>query len=168
MKREISLFWRLWVAGCKRPEAISGHPIILRNERQQLHPAAISISDSACPWDAGTQYHQHQGCLVSQSCLTLCDPTDCSSSVHGDFPGKNSGVGDHSLLQGIFPTQGSNLGLLHCRRILYQLSHQGSPISNIVHPFLLNLVCLRFLPFVTKRVPTNKTNLSLKKKTLFK
>ena len=43
-----------------------------------------------------------------------------------DSPGKNIGVGSHSLLQGIFPTQGSNLGLLHCRQILYRLSHQGS------------------------------------------
>ena len=40
-------------------------------------------------------------------------------------PGQNTGVGSHSLLQGIFPTQGSNPGLLHCRWILYQLSHQG-------------------------------------------
>ena len=46
---------------------------------------------------------------------------------------KNTGVGSYSLLLGIFPTQGSNLGLLHCRQILYCLSHQGSPvrISNI-------------------------------------
>ena len=42
-------------------------------------------------------------------------------------PGQNTGVGSLSLLQGIFPTQGSNPGLPHCRRILYQLSHQGSP-----------------------------------------
>ena len=42
-------------------------------------------------------------------------------------PGKNTGVGCHSLLQGIFRTQGSNLGLSHCRQILYHLSHQGSP-----------------------------------------
>ena len=42
-------------------------------------------------------------------------------------PGKNNGVGSHFLFQGIFPTQGLNLGLLHCRRILYHLSHQGSP-----------------------------------------
>ena len=40
---------------------------------------------------------------------------------------KNTGVGSHSLLQGIFPTQGSNPGLPHCRQILYQLSHKGSP-----------------------------------------
>ena len=43
-----------------------------------------------------------------------------------DFPGKNTGVGSHSLLQELFPTQGSNLGLLHCRQILHHLSHQGS------------------------------------------
>ena len=43
-------------------------------------------------------------------------------------PSQNTGVGSHSLLQGSFPTQGSNPGLLHCRRILYHLSHQGHPI----------------------------------------
>ena len=43
-------------------------------------------------------------------------------------PGKNTGVGIHSLLQGIFPTQGLNLGLLHCGQILYCLSHKGRPI----------------------------------------
>ena len=64
------------------------------------------------------------------SCLTLFHPTDCSppgSPVHGDSPGKNTGVGGHALLQGIFPTQGSNPGLPHCGKILYQLSHKESP-----------------------------------------
>ena len=59
-----------------------------------------------------------------------CNPMDCTpagSSVHGDSPDKNNGVGCHSLLQGIFPTQGSNPGLSHCRQILYHLSHQWSP-----------------------------------------
>ena len=46
-----------------------------------------------------------------------------------DFSGKNTGVGCHFLLQGIFLTQGLNSGLLHCRQILYQLSLQGSPFS---------------------------------------
>ena len=60
-----------------------------------------------------------------------------------DSPGKNPGVGCHSLLQGIFPTQGLNLGLLHCRQILYHLNHQGSPLkiqntSQICMPFLTN------------------------------
>ena len=56
---------------------------------------------------------------------------DCSppgSSVHGDSLGRNTGVGCHSLLQGIFPTKGSNLGLPHGRRILYRLCYQGSPV----------------------------------------
>ena len=43
-------------------------------------------------------------------------------------PGKNTGVGSHSVLQEIFPTQGSNPGLLHCWKILYHLSHKGSII----------------------------------------
>ena len=45
----------------------------------------------------------------------------------GGSPGKSTGVDCHALLQGIFPTQGSNPGLPHCRYILYHLRHQGSP-----------------------------------------
>ena len=55
---------------------------------------------------------------------------DCSppgSSVREDTPGKNTGVGCHVVLQGVFPTQGLNPGLPRCRQILYQLSYQGSP-----------------------------------------
>ena len=59
---------------------------------------------------------------VAQSCPTLCIPLDYT--VH---PGQNTGVSSLSLLQGIFLTRGLNPGLSHCRRILYQLSHQGSP-----------------------------------------
>ena len=78
--------------------------------------------------------------LVAQSCPTLCDPMDCSlpgSCVHGDSPGKNTGKGCHALLQGIFPTQGSNTGLQHCRQILYCLSHQGIPriLEWVAYPF---------------------------------
>ena len=46
-------------------------------------------------------------------------------------PGHNTGVGSLSLLQGIFPTQGSNPGLPHCRQILYQLSHKRSPLLDL-------------------------------------
>ena len=60
---------------------------------------------------------------VPQSYSTLCDPTE----YIWNSPGQNTEVGSHSLLQRIFPTQGSNPGLPHCRRILYQLSHKGSP-----------------------------------------
>ena len=48
-----------------------------------------------------------------------------------DFPGRSTGMGCHCLLQGIFPTQGLNLCLLPCRRIIYHLSHQGSPYSRV-------------------------------------
>ena len=77
-------------------------------------------------------------CLVAQPCLTLCDPMGCGfpgSSVFGDSPGKNPGVGCHALLQGIFPTQGLNLRLLHCKQILYHLSHQGRRLYGLPSKF---------------------------------
>ena len=58
------------------------------------------------------------------------DRSPPGSSVHGDSPGKNTGVGCHALLQGIFPTQGSHPGLPRCRQILYSLSPQGSSCLN--------------------------------------
>ena len=66
-------------------------------------------------------------CRATQSGLSLCYPMGCSLpgfSVPGDSPRKNSGVGCHALLQGIFPTQGLNPGPLHYRQILYHLSHR--------------------------------------------
>ena len=54
---------------------------------------------------------------------------DCSLLCPWNYPGMNTRVGCHFLLQGIFPTQGLNLGLLHCRQTLYHLSHQGSTPS---------------------------------------
>ena len=68
-------------------------------------------------------------CLVPRSCQTLCYLTDRSPlgfSVHGDSPGKNTGVGCLALLQGIFPTQELNPGLPPRSRFLYCLSHKGS------------------------------------------
>ena len=70
-------------------------------------------------------------CLVAQSCPTLCDPLDCSlagSSVHGESPGRNTGLGCHALLQEIFPTQGLNPGLPHCSRSLP--SEQAGKLMN--------------------------------------
>ena len=76
-------------------------------------------------------------CAESLSWPTLCNPMDCSppgSSVRGDSPGKNTRADCHALLQRIFPTQGSNPGLPHCRQIL---SHQGSPriLEWVAYPF---------------------------------
>jgi len=78
----------------------------------------------------------HSMCMHAksfQSCPTLCNPMNCSlrgSSVHGDSPGKNTGVGCHALLQGIFLTQGSNphlLCLLHMQVDSLPLSPPGKP-----------------------------------------
>ena len=70
---------------------------------------------------------------VVQSCPTFCDPMKNS----WNSPGQNTGVGSLSLLQGIFLTQGSNPGLPHCRQILYQMSHKGSPriLEQVAYPF---------------------------------
>ena len=76
----------------------------------------------------GSPLRQELCVSVTWLCPTLCDPMDCSlpgSSIHGILQAKNTRVGSHSLLQGIFPTQGLNPGLLHCRQILYCLSQQG-------------------------------------------
>ena len=83
--------------------------------------------------------------LVAQSCPTLCHPMDCSSpgsSVQWNSPGKNTGVGSHSLLQGILLTQGLNSGLQHCGHILHHLSHQGwsqIPSTQMSHSLCLCL-----------------------------
>ena len=79
-------------------------------------------------------------CLVTPSRPTLCNPINCSpsgSSIHGDSPGKNTGVGCPALLQGILSTQRSNQSLPHCRQILYCLSQQGSPRIQkwVAYPF---------------------------------
>ena len=67
-------------------------------------------------------------------------------------PGHNTGVGSLSLLQGIFPTQGSNPGLLHCRQILHQLSHQGSP-KIYIKPFKPFLSGIKYIPIVVQSLP---------------
>ena len=83
-----------------------------------------------------------QRCLCVSRSATVCDPRDCSppgSFVHGDSQGRNTGVGCRSLLQGIFPTQGSNPGLLHCRQILYGLKQNGSPFLQRKTPQIFSI-----------------------------
>ena len=76
-------------------------------------------------WETGHDINYIYKVKVPQTCPILW-PQGLYSPWN--FPGKNIGVDSHSFLQGIFPTQGSNTGLPHCRQILYQLGHQGSPI----------------------------------------
>ena len=68
--------------------------------------------------------------LVAQPYPTVCDPMDCSPPVFlcpWDFPGKNTGVGWHALLQGVFPTQGLNPLLLHWQVGTLPLAPPGKP-----------------------------------------
>ena len=76
---------------------------------------------------------REKGKWKSQSCLTL-RPHELYSPWNS--PGQNIGVGSCSLLQGIFPTQGSNPGLPHCRQFLYQLSHKGSLSYQVSHLYI--------------------------------
>ena len=88
---------------------------------------------SGAAWEAPNK-HLAVLCLVAQLSPILCNSMDCSlpgSSVYENSPGKNTGVDCHALLQGIFPTQGSNSDLSHCMWILYHLSHQGSPDKHL-------------------------------------
>ena len=84
--------------------------------------------------------------LVSESCSVMSDslwPRGLYSPWN--FPGHNVGVGSLSLLHRIFPTQGLNPGLPHCRQILYQLSHKGSPKIQewVTYPFSSRSSCPR-------------------------
>ena len=87
-------------------------------------------------------------CLLAQLCLTFCDPRDCSppvSSVRVDSLGKNTGVDCHTLLRGIFPTQGSNPSLQYCRWIFLPFEPPRKPFLRIafpkVYPYFFFLVC---------------------------
>ena len=81
--------------------------------------------------------------LVVQSCLTLYDPMDYSLPSSSVCPWSSlgrTGVGCDSLLQGLFPTQGLKPGLLHCRQILYCLSHKGSlPVQEMQETWVQSL-----------------------------
>ena len=87
-----------------------------------------------------THTHTHTYIYIYENCSVVSN----SLWPHGLYiyspwnsPGQNTGVSSLSLLQGLFPTQRSNPGLPHCRQILYQLSHKGSPriVEWVAYPF---------------------------------
>ena len=81
-------------------------------------------------WTTGPPGKSRHVSIFKQLCLADCLwPYGLYSPWN--FSGQNTGVGSLSLLQGIFPTRGSNPGLPHCRWILYQLSHKGSPNTGV-------------------------------------
>ena len=109
-----------------------------RSSNWGTKPTSPAGSDSLPrnPWEA--QYIVYVKMKESESCSVVSEslrPLGLYSPWNS--PGKNTAVGSLSLFQGIFPTQGSNPGLLHCRQILYQLSHEGSPriLAWVTYPF---------------------------------
>ena len=126
----------LLACGEWRPEVLLNTPQGTEHSTSQSHPAPdVSSAEVEKQWSRTlpdspdvpllNTHHIHIMkscvCLVVLWCVTLCGPVDCSppgSFVHWDHPSKNTGVGCHALLQGIFPTQGSNPGIPHCRRVL--------------------------------------------------
>ena len=106
---------------------------------RQIWTAGISHSCMCTFIQCGLFVYNWFSCLVVQLCPTLCDPRPVArhAPMSTDFPGKDTGVGCHFLLQGIFPAHGSNPVLLHCRQILYHLSYQGNPSDFTRWPFCL-------------------------------
>ena len=110
---------------CRSPERLSKARIIIiiiiksKPEQTQLEEPKNPNSYVACPRLKERKWK-------SLSHVRLLWPQGLYSPWSS--PGQNTGVGSLSLLQGIFPTQGSNPGLPHCGQILYQLSHKRSPL----------------------------------------
>ena len=115
---------------------LCGEPLVLRGTACSLRQGL-----AACVHQLRQDCNSHP-CVPRVSASARVSPLVVSDSLRPsglwlsrllcpwDSPGKNTGVGSHPLLQGISPTRESNPGLLHCRQILYHLSHQGSPCVN--------------------------------------
>ena len=106
----------------------------------------VRASSSSAGGHLPAESPQGRDRFSSFDCWISCSVMSGSLQPHGLFPsrplcpwnspGKNTGVGSHSLLQGIFPTQGSKPGLLPCRQILYHLTHQGISSYQGTNPIL--------------------------------
>ena len=114
-----------------------------------LQPHGLQLARILCPWGVSKQEYWSELPFLSPEDLPnpgngLRSPALQADSLPSEPPGKpkNTGVGSLSLLQGIFQTQESNQGLLHCRQILYQLRYQGSPfIANDMNQHII-IICL--------------------------
>ena len=83
--------------------------------------------------------------LIKSESVSHSVMSDSASPCSSDSPGRNTGRSSHSIIQGIFLTQRLNPGLLHCRRILYCLSHQRNPMKTMSTKYLLKNVHSRFI-----------------------
>ena len=139
----------LWVCvhwGGGESQALPGHRKYdqsLVSEEEHWGMQKVPLSPG---WTHSLKWKLREACEVSREPAGWEKTENVSSSVVSDplpshgpsptrllcpwhSPGKNTRVGCHFLLQGIFPTQGSNLGLLHCRQVLHPLSQEGSPVE---------------------------------------
>ena len=124
MSRSLPLLEAIWAAG-SFGDRKGGGKVFSNDPGGERQLKAVPLEESK-----STQ--------KTESCSVVSE----SLQPHGLYslwnsPGQNTGVGSCSLLQGIFPTQGSNSGLPHSRGILYQLSHKGSPkiLEWVAYPF---------------------------------
>ena len=125
---------------CLRENELSVSPFLQMGLQMQLLRPLTSEASAECGFSGCNRYCGLQPasvgpaskatvCLVPQSCLTLCDLMDCKPArplCPWDFPGKNTGVSSHLLLQVIFPTHRSNPHLPHWQVDSLPLSHQGA------------------------------------------
>ena len=120
----------------------------------------LTPRDSLLVWSPSNYLVCLHVCSVTQSCPTLCDPVDCSppGSSYIEFPSKNTRLGCHFFLQGIFPTQGSNphlLSLLLWQAHSLPLQHVGSQLSGVWWCCLVTPSCPTFCdPEMEPRSPT--------------
>ena len=110
---------------------------LLEGEWKSSYVGSERPQIQCCSWDfLAWKLEVHWSKVkVVQLCLTLCDRKDYYGPWNS--PGQNTGVVSLSILQGILPNQGLNPGLRHCRQILYQLRHKGSPgiLEWVAYPF---------------------------------
>ena len=99
--------------------------------------SALKINELSIPWKTWRSpkfiFFKWKVKLLSRTHFVTPSIVTYQAPLTMGFFSKNTGVSCHLLLRGIFLTQGSNLGFLHCRQTLYYLSHQGSPLSEKVN-----------------------------------
>ena len=126
LKMKVKLFIRVAVHGVHK-ESDMTYQLNNNNDSTNRGDAQVEQCENECKSES-------VNCsVVSNSLRPPWTTVACQALCPRNSPGKNTGVGSHSLFHGIFLSQGSNPGLLYCRQILYHLSHQGSPNNDHNH-----------------------------------
>ena len=127
--KHLPAMWETWVRSLGREDPLekemATHSSILAWRIPRTEELGGLQSTGSKESDTTERLHFTSSLLYLKMKVAQLCPSDYTVSPWNS-PGQNTGIGSDSLLQGIFPTQGWNPGLPRCRRILYQLSHQGS------------------------------------------